>query len=407
VGSAIRRAFSPLPHLPAVLGLSLAGVVVLVSSLLAVTGAWGSGISEVSTSPVGDTDVGAPDTDPAPTAVEPPSGDTEAAGDPASGGVGTEADRDPDTAPLADADTDPDSDVSPAGTAERGTLRLQHVGDVQLDPDAHPSLRRLGGGIWDDVRDVFARAEVVLANLECAATDRDDPQGKQFVFRCDLDQLPVMRDAGVTGVTVANNHSGDHGVPGIVDSLRNAEAAGLVAIGAGADEVEAYAPRIVEVQGWRVALLGFGGVVPHPDWTSRGDRPGQASGYDTAAMVRAVEAAGADADLVVASIHWGEEGSFEPREEDREKADALVAAGADALIGHHAHRLQPLERIDGVPVFWNLGNFVWPRLSDDGARTAVAELVFSPDGTVDACLLPVEIDRDGRPVPTGGDPTCR
>jgi hypothetical protein len=407
MGSAIRRAFSPLPHLPAVLGLSLAGVVVLVSSLMVVTGAWGSGIPDGSTSPVGDTDVGALDTDPAPTAVEPPSGDTDAAGDPASDGVDTEEVRDPETGPIADADTDPDRDASPAGTAERGTLRLQHVGDVQLDPDAHPSLRRLGGGIWDDVRDVFARADVVLANLECAATDRDDPQGKQFVFRCDLDELPVMRDAGVTGVTVANNHSGDHGVPGIVDSLRNAEAAGLVAIGAGADEVEAYAPRIVEVQGWRVALLGFGGVVPHPDWTSRGDQPGQASGYDTAAMVRAVEAAGADADLVVASIHWGEEGSFEPREEDREKADALVAAGADAVIGHHAHRLQPLERIDGVPVFWNLGNFVWPRLSDDGARTAVAELVFSPDGTVDACLLPVEIDRDGRPVPTGGDPTCR
>jgi hypothetical protein len=404
VGSAIRRTFSPLPHLPVVLGLTLAGLVVLVSGLVAVTGAWGSGDSSVSTAPAQDTDP----PDPAPTAAAPPR--TDAAGEPGTDDAGTEADLDAHTVPEAGTgtDIDPDADAPPAGTAEeRGTLRLQHVGDVQLDPDAHPSLRRLGGGVWDDVRDVFARADVVLANLECAATDRDDPQGKQFVFRCDLDQLPVMRDAGVTGVTVANNHSGDHGVPGIVDSLRNAEAAGLVAIGAGADEEEAYAPRIVEVQGWRVALLGFGGVVPHPDWTSRGDQPGQASGYDTAAMVRAVEAAGADADLVVASIHWGEEGSFEPREEDREKASALVAAGADAVIGHHAHRLQPLERIDGVPVFWNLGNFVWPRLSDDGARTAVAELAFSPDGTVDACLLPVEIDHDGRPVPTGGDPTCR
>jgi hypothetical protein len=298
-------------------------------------------------------------------------------------------------------------DPPPAATAGRGTLTLQHVGDVQLDPDAHPSLGRLGAAVWDDVRELFSRGDLVLANLECAATTRDDPQPKQYVFRCDLEQLPGMREAGVTAVTVANNHSGDHGIPGIVDSLRNAEAAGLVAIGAGADDAEAYAARIVELQGWRVALLGFGGVVPDPDWTARGDRPGQASGYDAVAMARAVEAAGDVADLVVVSIHWGEEGSFEPREEDRERAEAVIAAGADVVFGHHAHRLQPLERVRGVPVFWNLGNFLWPRTSDDAAITAVAELVVAPDGTVDACLLPVEIDQEGRPVPTGAAPTCR
>jgi hypothetical protein len=320
-------------------------------------------------------------------------------------------DETPDTPPV---DVEPTEELldqsageapaaSPAG---RGTLTIQHVGDVLLDPDAHPSLGGLGAGVWDDVRELFSRGDLVVANLECAATRRDDPQPKRFVFRCDLDELPAMRDAGVTAVTVANNHSGDHGVPGIVDSLRNAEAAGFVAIGAGADEAEAYAARIVEIQGWRVALLGFGGVVPVPDWTARGDRPGQASGYDAAAMARAVEAATDAADLVVVSIHWGEEGSFEPREEDRERAEAVIAAGADVVFGHHAHRLQPLERVHGVPVFWNLGNFLWPRTSDEAAITAVAELVVSPDGTMEACLLPVEIDEAGRPVPTGAPPTC-
>jgi hypothetical protein len=317
----------------------------------------------------------------------------------------------PDEAPSSSPDdtegdaADREGAASDDGT--RGPLTIQHVGDVLLDPDAHPTLGTLGAGVWDGVRDTFAVGDVVIVNLECAATTRDDPQPKSFVFRCDLDELPRMRDAGVTAATVANNHSGDHGIPGIVDSLRNVEAAGMVGLGAGEDEAEAFAPRIVEVQGWRVALLGFGGVVPVPEWTSWGDRPGQASGYDAAAMARAVAAADEVADLVVVSVHWGEEGSFEPREEDRERAEAVIAAGADVVFGHHAHRLQPLERVDGVPVFWNLGNFVWPRTSDDAAVTAVGELAVSPDGEVTACLVPFEIDHDGRPSPTGEPRVCR
>jgi hypothetical protein len=308
--------------------------------------------------------------------------------------------------PPEEAAVEEEADAT-SGEVARGPLTIQHVGDVLLDREAHPTLGALGAGVWDGARDTFAAADVVVANLECAATTRDDPQAKQFVFRCDLDELPRMRDAGVTAATVANNHSGDHGVLGIVDSLRNVEAAGMTGLGAGRDEAEAFAPRIVEVQGWRVALLGFGGVVPVPEWTSWGDRPGQASGYDAAAMARAVAAADEVADLVVVSIHWGEEGSFEPREEDRERAEAVIAAGADVVFGHHAHRLQPLERVDGVPVFWNLGNFVWPRTSDDAAVTAVGELTVSREGEVTACLVPFEIDHEGRPAPTGEPRDCR
>lgn len=222
----------------------------------------------------------------------------------------------------------------------------------------------------------------------------------------DLEALPAMRDAGVDVAMLANNHTGDYGVPGIVDSLENVEAAGMVGVGVGADEEEAYQPRIVEVAGWRVAVVGFGGVVPTPDWTARGDAPGQASGYDPALMAQAVEVAAADADLVIATVHWGEEGSFTPRPEDRTKADAMIAAGADVVFGHHAHRLQPLERVDEVPVFWNLGNFVWPNRSEDASRTAVASFTVEPGGGTEACLLPFRIDDGGVPRSTGDDPDC-
>ena len=91
-------------------------------------------------------------------------------------------------------------------------------------------------------------------------------------------------------------------------------------------------------------------------------------------------------------------------------AAAVAAAGADAIFGHHAHRLQPLELVDGVPVAWGLGNFVWPRLSDLGARSAIARLTVEPDGTTEACLVPVIIEGHGHPViqdtPQAGDMWC-
>jgi poly-gamma-glutamate capsule biosynthesis protein CapA/YwtB (metallophosphatase superfamily) len=161
------------------------------------------------------------------------------------------------------------------------------------------------------------------------------------------------------------------------------------------------------VAGWRVAILGFGGVVPTPDWTARGDRPGQATGYDAQRMAEAVAVARNMADVVVATVHWGEEGSFEPRDRDRIKAEAMIAAGADVVFGHHAHRLQPLEVVDGRAVFWNLGNFVWQRNSDAGARTAVGQWVIEPDGRVEACLLPFEIDVLGVPRPADRPADCR
>jgi hypothetical protein len=330
---------------------------------------------------------------------DPPPPDAEAA--PGDEGVapGDEGDGTPD-----DPGVGPEVGAAPS---ERDRLVVHHVGDVNLDPGYVPILASGGPTVvWDGVRGTFAEASLVLVNLECAASELGRPETKQFTFRCDVDALPAMRDAGVDVATLANNHSGDFGMDAMLDSVTSVEAAGLAAVGVGPDEAAAYRPHVVDVAGWRVAILGFGGAVPEPWWTSRGAAPGQATGYDPARMAEAVTAARADADLVIATVHWGEEGSFEPRPQDVAKAEAMVAAGVDVVFGHHAHRLQPLEALGGVPVFWNLGNFVWPRTSPDAARTAVARWVVEPDGSQEACLLPFEIAADGVPAPTGAAAEC-
>ena len=110
------------------------------------------------------------------------------------------------------------------------------------------------------------------------------------------------------------------------------------------------------------------------------------------------------ADLVIVTVHWGFELDTSPRADDIGRAEAMVEAGADIIFGHHQHRLSPLGWVDEAPVAWGLGNFVWPRLSVASATTAVARVIVHPDGTIGACLIPVEIVRSGHPSLLGHRP---
>ncbi len=281
----------------------------------------------------------------------------------------------------------------------RERLVVSATGDVNLDPSYIPSLAERGYTYpWEGLQDIFHHDDLSIVNLECAVSDLGSPEPKQFTFRCDTDALAPMRDAGVDVANLGNNHSGDYGPEALVDSLTQVEAAGIAPVGVGADAKEAHQPAVFEINGWTVAVLGFGGVVPAPVWIATDDRPGMADGDTIETMVAAVQAADEIADLVLVTIHWGVELDTTPRPEDRERAEAMIAAGADAIFGHHAHRLQPLEIVDGVPVAWGLGNFVWPTLSTAGSRTAVAQVVFEPDGEVRACFVPTFIEQPGQPV---------
>ena len=110
-----------------------------------------------------------------------------------------------------------------------------------------------------------------------------------------------------------------------------------------------------------------------------------------------MKAAAKQADLVIVTIHWGTELHTTPDQDDVVRAHAMIDAGADIIFGGHSHRLQPLDTYKGAPIFWSLGNFVWPAFSAEGATTAVAEVVVKPNGKMKARLLPAYIVADGHP----------
>ena len=288
----------------------------------------------------------------------------------------------------------------------RTELVIHGTGDVNLDPSYNRALGENGYDYaWAGVDGLFQEDDLTVVNLECATSDLGVAEPKEFVFRCPTESLPSLVAAGVDVANLGNNHSGDYGKEALLDGMDQLGAIGVASVGAGADADEAGEPAIFEIGGWSVAVVGFGGIKPHDGWIATAGQPGMRDGDDIPSMAAAVEQADALADIVIVSIHWGVELDSEPRPDDIERAEAMIAAGADMIFGHHAHRLQPFEMVNDAAVFWGLGNFVWPRQSDAGATTAVARVVVKPDGTLDACLIPAFIENSGQPVLTG-EPEC-
>jgi poly-gamma-glutamate synthesis protein (capsule biosynthesis protein) len=298
----------------------------------------------------------------------------------------------PSTAPPAPAE-------STTTTEPRQPLVIHAAGDTNLDPSYIPALAAEGYE-WalSGLDGLFVDDDLTLVNLECVPSDLGERQDRPFNFRCDPAALASLAAGGVEVVTLGNNHSLDYGPEAVVDGVANLTAAGMEVVGAGADRSAAFAPALIERNGWTIAVLGFGALYLSPDWLATDDRAGISDGLDLEATTAAIEQAAASSDLVIVTVHWCCELDTTPNARNQDHARAWLDAGADIVVGHHHHRLQPLDLVDGHPVAWGLGNFVWPRLSAAGSDTAVARIEVAADGTMTACLLPVTIVSNGHPA---------
>ena len=287
---------------------------------------------------------------------------------------------------------------SPSATA-RGPLLIHGAGDVNVDPTYVTTYASQGYGYaWSGLGGLFRDDDLTVVNLECAVSTLGTAVPKEFNFRGDPAALPAMRRGGVDVANMGNNHSYDFGPDALVDTRANLLEAGIAPVGAGKDETEALSPAILHRNGWTIAVLGLDEVVDPPEAVAGPHSPGTAAGHDFSAMVGAVETAAKESDLVVVDIHWGVELDTQPRSYQVEEGHELIDAGADVIFGGHSHRLQPLEMYRGRPIFYSLGNFVWPNFSVDGSRTAVAEVRVATDGKIRARTLPASIVAPGHPV---------
>lgn len=278
------------------------------------------------------------------------------------------------------------------------TISVLWGGDVMLGRGIAEGMARPGNpDPLAPLHQRLAAADLRIANLEGPLTSHARVSANPYDLTASPDRVAVLVAAGFDALSVANNHATDNGRDGLVETLATLREAGIEPIGGGVNAEEAYSPVLLERGGLRLALLAYD--VTGAGFPALDDAPGVAS-FDLAIAGEAIRAARKKADVVVVQLHWGIEYAVEPTANQRSVARSLVAAGADAVIGHHPHVVQPVEwipRPEGRPalVAYSLGNFVFDSYDEDAKRGALLETTLDAEGVVAVQAFPFYTDWRG------------
>ncbi|WP_005032380.1 CapA family protein [Holophaga foetida] len=251
----------------------------------------------------------------------------------------------------------------PASPAAPVELRLVAVGDIMMHQDVKASAQDAPGGfpdLWRDLAPLFQKADLVFGNLETPVAPRSGGPGRPFLFNAPEVLVPALKQSGFHILATANNHAYDQGPKGLVETLERLRQQGLHALGSGMSRAEADSPCILERNGLRIGFLGATDV-----FNSRLNRQESGpwvSALDEDRLVETVRRLRPQVDALVLSLHWGNEYQHQPSQRQREIASRLVEAGADLILGHHPHVLQPLAWVEAGgrkgAVAYSLGNFI-------------------------------------------------
>lgn len=285
-----------------------------------------------------------------------------------------------------------DGEVTRSAIVRVRPLTLAAVGDINLGDGPGAMIDRFGAGYpWAGVGRHLRAADLAFGNLECAVSARGVQQEKTYTFRGRPSSMQAVAQAGGMDVlNLANNHSGDFGTTALLDTLRAVRKHGMTPVGAGSSEAQAYRPAIVERLGLKVAFVGFETIEPF-GFRAVGGRPGNAWAFPDRVR-RSVRVAAAQADVVIATFHWGIERDVAESAQQRALAAVAFAAGATAVIGAHPHVLQPIRRPRaGRLVAYSLGNFVFSANSPGTNRTGILTLRLGAGRVLGDSFAPAHI----------------
>lgn len=238
-------------------------------------------------------------------------------------------------------------------------------GDVLIHPALTEQAEIDGGGkrdyapLFAGIAPVVGAADLAVCHLEVPLAGPDGPFQGYPRFIAPPEVATGLAETGFDVCTTASNHTMDHGADGAVSTLDVLDEAGIKHTGSARSAEEAGTPLILDVPGAKVGWLSY--TFAFNTGTERpSGSPWMANLLDADTVIADAEAArAAGADVVVASLHWGVEGRHEATAEQRSLAERILGDPAvDLIIGHHAHVVQPFERVEGKWVAYGLGNQV-------------------------------------------------
>ena len=276
---------------------------------------------------------------------------------------------------------------------------IHFLGDISFN-DAYVDLYKKGVNPFTGVREILAKADYVVGNLESQVIGA---QGENLLknprVKTELQTLNYLNDLSVNLVSVATNHTYDGLRDGVVQSFSFLDGHKILHIGASLDQANSFKPLVVEINQVKFGFLNYVHEDTNPSMPKDADV--YLNYYDREKILTQIASIRKEVDFVILLFHWGglTDYGFYPHHTQIRDAHAFIDQGADVIIGHHTHTFQPIEKNKGKPIFYSLGNFCfadifsggkWNKVRATGKESAIAELKFNAETkTCDYTLFPV------------------
>lgn len=251
--------------------------------------------------------------------------------------------------------------------------KITFVGDIMFAREVERAL--MANGVdwpFSTIKDSWTDSDLVVGNYEATIRDTYRYEGEVLAFDVIPELNEGLRNAGFTHLSLANNHGDDFGAAVTQYTREKIAELGIVPFGDPVSSelfvARAYAGDIP------VSLIGFHAFLEEPS-----------------SLVQAIREEDAVGQFVILYPHWGNEYQFEPSNAQRAAAEVFIDAGADLIIGAHPHVVEPIELVDGVPVAWSLGNFVFDQDWSTATQEGLMLHVTISDHAVAIEAIPVDV----------------
>lgn len=256
---------------------------------------------------------------------------------------------------------------------------------------------------YEEVRETLSAADLTVGVFNATMSHRVEHTGCLTTWQLvgSPDNADAAARAGFDLMGVATNHIKDCGLMkswcdyAFFDTLANLQRVGIQTVGAGANLEAALQPVVFTLNGVRFSFISLGDSKMDPVVFAAENHPGIAH-LIPENMKRAVELARQSADVVIAMPHWGSEDIAIPNWNQQQQARQLIEYGADLIVGNHTHVVQAIQELDGVPVFYGLGNFVFDQGLRDHRQGIILLVDFKGSQYLGYRLIPTHTDADGR-----------
>jgi len=281
----------------------------------------------------------------------------------------------------------------PQPESEEGFVSIVFVGDIMLDRGVEYAIEQHNDWKWPflKIADFLKSADLAFGNLESVISDKGTKVGSIYSFRADPRAIEGLVFAGFDVLSLATNHAFDYGSEALIDTLVRLKLANMDFVGADLNKQSAFSLLIKEVKDVKIGFLAYTNLGPS-GWRASETNPGITwiSEDDFSEIQQNIKDAKEKVDILVVSLHAGTEYEPEPSQFQKDFSKMAIEAGADLLIGHHPHVVEPYEEYENGWIFYSLGNFVFDQSFSEETMKGQMVKVLIKDKKIQK-VIPIDI----------------